>query len=258
MARFKTWLEGVNLFGFEKSQPRSIDGFESREPLKPFDISLMIEMLSSKRIGVNEAEVPFQSEIVWGGDLGSIKIEADTGLTLFVKRLCVDLSGQPVWIAEESFQVNRNGFGGTEAAAAQQLLETAQKVFQSPIGSADDSFRGLDRLVSSLYEQLRASAKSMFLPVGAKMVDSDTYVMCFEMRGGGVEAQGHRRVEQNQTTVRYDREAGVIRVENYNIESPIAGTRSWQVMPSDLSLTFLPSQGVKTIARCLATHLRYY
>jgi hypothetical protein len=58
--------------------------------------------------------------------------------------------------------------------------------------------------------------------------------------------------------VTYDREAGTIRVTNYNIKSPVGKRHSWKIYPNDLDLYFFPSQDRDEISETVAVHMKYY
>ena len=91
-----------------------------------------------------------------------------------------------------------------------------------------------------------------------RKVDENNYLIQFEVRGHGVEAPDQKRIEENLTQITYDKEAGTIRVQNYNVESPVGGAHEWAIAPQDLDMYFLPSQPRDEIAECVAVHFKYY
>jgi hypothetical protein len=78
------------------------------------------------------------------------------------------------------------------------------------------------------------------------------------LRGQGVEAPGHIKVEQVDTQISFDKENGTIRVTNYKVGSHTGRSRDWQIKPSDLDLYFFPTQDPDEISEAIAVHMKYY
>lgn len=258
--KFKKFIESRDIFGFEpKVSDAGGDGMFEK-PIHQFDLELMMEYLSHKSIGANEPYSKFMNEINWGSLPGSIKLEVDTGYTFYIKKLGIDRQGSPKWVTKKMFQLNRQGYGGMEDAIAQEIyqkLETASEgAYDGPQeGFSDDDLKSL---VLHLYEKSKHVMKNIFVPMGIKKLQENAYVFSMEVRGGGCETQGQRRIEQNQTTVTYDKSQGTIRVFNYNVESPVGGPHKWEIMENDIDLYFFPSQSREEISDCLAVHFKYY
>jgi hypothetical protein len=104
---------------------------------------------------------------------------------------------------------------------------------------------------------MRRVGDKMFIFRGIKKLSEQCYHVVFEIQSGGVGAQDQQRVENNVTQVSFDETTGTIRVNNYNIESPMKG-RTWEVMTSDIDLYFYPTQPIDEICDCLAVHFKYY
>ena len=258
MMKFRRWFESTDIFGFDKeiNQEKNYEDVNAK-PVRQFDIGLMIEYLSSKSIGLHKPYSPFMSEVIWGNDLGSVKLEIDTGLTFYIKKKGKDLLGEDRWVTKRMFQLNRHGYGGLEDYVAQEIFEHLERAFNEPIPSAREGYTELENLTMHLYNKMKRVAKDVFLPMGIKQVDENNYIIIFEVRGGGMGAPDHRRVEQNQTVVSYDRDTGAIRIFNYNIESPVS-SRKWEIMENDLDIYFFPTQDREEISECLAVHMKYY
>lgn len=258
--RFKTYFEATDIFGFE---PKRVEISASSDnllnkPIRQFNIELMMDLLSKKRIGVFEAHMPFLHEIRWGSQPGAIKLEIDTGYTFYIKKLGMDRQGNPRWITKKMFQLNRQGYGGMEDVVAQEIYEHIEKYSTQNIETPSNTYHDLDSLVRQIYEKIRRTGKVIFLPEGVRKLSDDAYIIKFGVRGQGLESPGHTRVEQNQTMVTYDREAGTIRVTNYNIKSPVGKRAEWKIYPSDLDLYFFPSQDRDEISETVAIHMKYY
>lgn len=263
--KFKRFFEATDIFGFdaERSKDDADDNMLSK-PINQFNLELMMEFLGKKNVGNYEATKPFISEIVWGKHPngftvpGAVKLEVDTGLTFYIKKMGTDKIGQPRWVTKKMFQLNRNGYGGLEDAVAQEVHEHIIRAYDSKIPAPTEGYTDLENLTSHLYNKMKRTSKGVFIPMGIKKLQEHVYVISFEVRGHGLESQNQRRVEQNQTVVSYDQEQGTIRIFNYNIESPVGGPRNWQIMENDLDLYFFPTQDREEISECLAVHMKYY
>jgi hypothetical protein len=258
---FKQFFEATDIFGLG---PKNIEEFEPKvdpffsKPINQFNIELMINLLSKKSLGSYEPNTPFLHEITWGNQPGSIKLEIDTGYTFFIKQLGIDRQGNPRWLTKKMFQLNRQGYGGTEDIVAQEIYEQLNKFISSNIESPKNDYDDLPNLVDHVYKKIMKTCKPIFIPEGVRKLSEDAYILKFGVRGHGLEAKGHQRIEQNQTLISYDRDAGTIRITNYNIESPVGRRHSWKIKPNDLDLYFFPTQDRDEISEAVAVHMKYY
>lgn len=259
---FKKWFEATDIFGFDakRATTERDDNMLSR-PIKKFDLELMMELLGRKTIGLYESHAPFISEIHWGYAPGAMRLDVDTGMTFYIKRLGMDREGGKRWITKRMFQLNRQGYGGMEDAVAQEVHEHLVREFEKPMVATlpmGEKYDDLENLVVHAYNKIKRTCKDIFIPEGIKKLNDNAYIMCLGVRGHGVEAQDHKRVEQNQTVVTYDEKAGTIRIFNYNIESPTGGMHKWEIMENDLDIYFFPTQDRDEISECLSVHFKYY
>lgn len=259
MKRFKNWFETVDIFGFNEKNPIKpmSDGFLER-PIIAFNIGLMMDFLSNKRIGLESSGSQFINEIQWGSDFGAVKLIVDSGYTFYVKKLTKDLQGENRWITKKMFQLNRNGYGGHEDPVAGEIYSHLENAYnaQPEVGSPD--FNDLESLVIHITNKVRRVVNETLVYQGIKKVTENNFLIIFAARGPGVEAPDHSRIEENLTQITYDKELGTIRCTNYNIESPVGGAHSWTIMPNDLDVYFLPTQSRDEISECIAVHFKYY
>ena len=257
--RFKKFYEATDIFGFEpKKVQDNPDNPLLNKPINQFNIELMMEFLSQKRVGVYEPTMPFMNEIRWGQQPGALKLEIDTGFTFYIKSLGVDKQGNPRWVTRKMFQLNRQGYGGYEDSVAQEVFEQIDKLSTNNIESPVESYNGLENLVDHIYKKILRVSKAIFLPEGIRKLSDDAYIIKLGVRGHGLESSSQTRIEQNQTLVTHDREAGTIRVTNYNIKSPVGRRHSWKIYPNDLDLYFFPTQDRDEISETVAVHMKYY
>lgn len=256
--KFSDFYQSRDVFGFEKKTAEDDDPEKASErPVRPFNVELMMDLLSKKTINSHRAYQPFMNEIRWGNQPGSVLLDVDTGYTFHIRKLATDRQGNPRWVTKRLYQLNRHGYGGQEDIVAQEIYDHLVKCADSIIESPNTDVQ-MEDLVDFLYRRAKAQASEIFYPEGVRKVSDDHYILKFAVKGGGHEAPDHTRVEQNQTAISYDRQSGTIRVTNYNIESPVARGHSWDIGVSDLDLYFLPSQDKDEIAKCLQVHLKYY
>lgn len=259
--RFRTFFEAKDIFGFDdhRAVEKPNDDMMAR-PIMPFNLELMVDLLSRKSVGGHQAYSPFMNEVRWGSEPGAVKLEVDTGLTFHIKKLGKDREGSPRWVTKKMFQLNRQGYGGLEDAVAHEIHEHIKNAYNSNLDAPREGFTPdeMENLVQFIYGKIKRTMKEMFVPVGIKKLQDYAYIIALEVSGGGVEAPDQRRVEQNQTMVTYDKHQGTIRIFNYNIESPVGGRHEWSLMENDLDLYFFPTQHREEIADCLAVHFKYY
>ena len=258
--RFKNWFEATDIFGFEdKATEENIDDGLLARPIHRFNLQEMMDFLSYKKIGQQTSKSPFINEIQWGSEPGaSVKLEVDTGFTFYLKKLVTDLAGEQRWITKKMFQLNRSGYGGHEDSVAGEIHEHLENTYSEPMDSANPDYHDLESLVLHITNKIRRTAKEILMYDGVKKLDENNYLIIFSVRGQGVEAPGHRRVEENLTQITYDKDSGTIRVQNYNVESPTGGAHEWALQPKDMDVFFLPSQSREEISEAVCVFFKYY
>lgn len=245
------------LFGIKNSSQKEDDP-PIQYPINGFDLELMMDFLSKKKIGVFSPETNFINEIKWGNQPGAIKLEVDTGFTFFVKKLVFDKEGSERWIAKKAFQLNRNGAGNKEDFVAQEIFERLNIYSDEYIEHSSEEYKDLENLVEFLYKKMISTAKPIFFPEGIKKINDDSYIIKFGVKGQGLEFRNQQRVEQNQTLVTYDKNNGLIRVINYNLLSPTGKAHEFKINQNDLDVCFSPSQSKEEIADVLCVHMKFY
>lgn len=258
--RFKHFFEATDIFGFHRqvNKDEIHPDDQDEKPMRCFNTELMMDFLTKKSVGIYEPVVKFMNEVQWGDQPGAVKLEIDPGYTFYIKKWGVDKKGENRWVTKKMFQLNRTGYGGYEDTVAAEIHDNIINVYEGQLDSPKDEYKALEKLVLEIADKIRRSARPIFLYRGIKRVDDDNYLIRMEVRAQGLEHSHQRRVEENQTQVSYDKEHGVIRVTNYNIESSVGGPHSWQLMPVDLDLHFFPTQSRDEISECVAVHVKYY
>lgn len=256
---FRRFFESKDIFGFEteKEKDQPLDPM-LMDPIKTFDVELMIELLSKKKIGAYKPVSDYMNEIRWGSQPGAIKLEVDTGYGFLFKKLGTDKQGNPRWYTKRIYQLNRNGYGGMEDSVAQEVYENLERFVEGGIDAPQEEYSDLDSLVRHIYSKMRRNAKIMFIPENIKKLNDNAYLLCFGVRGHGLEFRNQQRVEQNQTLVSYDESQGTIRICNYNLLSKVGGPHEFKISQNDLDLYFFPSQSRDEIADAVATFMKFY
>ncbi len=259
MDNFKSWLEHADIFGFtEKNvkEPKNIDFFEN--PIRSFNTELMMDILAEKNIGLFNPNSYFINEMQWGENVGSVKVNVDTGYTFYFKRLIPDLEGTPVWITKKMLQLNRQGYGGHEDAVAGEIHEHLTSIFKEPLDTPLKEFYDLENLVNFITRKVKRVAKHILVYERVQKNDVNNYLVIFNVKAGGIESPTHNRIEKNITSVNFNENTGMIDIVNYNVESSIGKGRSWSMSPMDLNLKFCPTQSLEEIAECVGVHYKYY
>lgn len=254
---FKKFMESNDIFGFEKEKDKKVEFDTETHPIKQFNIELMMNILANKKLGLHEANYSdFMNEIKWGIDRpGSVKLEVDTGYTFSIKRLNFDLEGNKRWATKKNFQLNRKGLGGYEDAIANSLYENIEKIDKLEVDYPMSGYKDIEKLTWKVSDKMKKFAKETFEFKGIKKLSETCFHIIFE---GTVGAQDNQRIDQNITQVNYDESMGMLRINNYNIESPTGGDHNWKIKPDDLCAYFFPSQSREEIADILAVHFKYY
>ena len=254
---FKQWLEATDIFGFydqKKVETNPINSY----PLNAFDTEMMVEFLTMKNIGLHKPQLKFMNEIQWGELSGAVKLGIEPGYSLHARKLGNDLNGNKIWYTKKVWQINRRGYGGYEDQVANEIYEQITSILKKDIDTPIREYEDLENLVIHVANKLKRHAKEIFDFQGIKKIEENSYIISLQVAGAGTEAPGHSRIEQNQTSVSYDKDTGLIRMINYNIESPVGGSHEWKIMPSDFDEYFFPTQDRDEISEPLVVHMKYY
>lgn len=257
--QFKKWIieEFKDVFGFDKEFIPSINNRPSTKPVNTINPEEIMNYLSKHKIGEREPVIKFVNEIHWGSGPGALRAWIGCSLAVMLERQGTDLIGIPRWITKKVLQINKEGVGGDENAISMELLDELEKIDVDPLDSAKNNYNELENLVGTMADVLRRTAKNIFIFEGVRKISDHNYIIRMSVRGQGVEAPDQRRVEENQTRIMYDPETGLIRMNNYNIESPLYGHK-WQIMPSDNDWYFCPTQSREEITETLAVTMHWY
>jgi hypothetical protein len=256
---FRRFFEATDIFGFEREQRD--DGSDDSlltQPIKQFDIELMLDFLSKKKIGTFYGESTFPNVIQWGNQPGSVRLEVDPGYRFSVKKLGTDKIGYPRWVTKKLFQLNRNGYGGFEDSVSQEIFEYLNHAANDMIAAPTEDYKDLENLTTNIYHKLKRTAKEIFIPEGVKKLHDDAYIIKFGVRGHGLETRDQQRVEQNQTYLLYDREQGTIRVFNQNLLSKVGGPHEFAPSKPSFEHYFFPTQDRDEISETIAVFMKYY
>lgn len=257
---FKKWLlrEFRDVFGFDKDiVPKYDKSKKSEKPVNRFDIESVINYLEMHKLGYKEPNIKYVNEIHWGEGPGAIRLWIGTGLNVMLEKQAVDLTGTPRWITKKVYQIDQAGYGGYEDAVANELIEKLEKIDESPPDSPKHDYNELESLVSNIAGSLRRCSRPIFIFEGVRKLDDNSYIVRLGVRGQGNDAQDQQRVEENQTFITYDSETGLIRMTNYNIESP-KKSHSWGIMPVDTDWYFCPTQSREEITETIANTMHWY
>lgn len=256
---FQFWLlkEGKDIFGFEKNLELEKKNPEDEKPIIQFNVEEMMGILAMHSLGAKQPYIRFSNEIHWGKGHGAMRLWMGTGLNIMIERQGIDLNGTPRWICKRLYQIDPSGYGGYEDAVAEELLEQLNKIDETPLDSPSKEYDDLEGLVASMAASIRRTCRDIFIFEGIRKIDQYNYIIRLALRGHGIEAPDQQRVEENQTHVSFDKNSGVIRILNYNLESSKA-QHEWAIMPTDTDLNFFPTQTREEIVETIANTLHWY
>jgi hypothetical protein len=260
---FTRWLaENTDIFGFETEfDPTDTDPLPPKLkdlPVDRFNIEELTNNLARFDLGVKKPYVKFAGEVRWGEGTGAMRVVIGSRMNLLIERQGPDLEGNPLWFTQKVYQINRAGFGGYEEHVLQDILTELKRIDEQPLPSAQNEYETLENLVTSIANAYKRTAKAIFLHEGVRKVDENNYIIRLGMRGQGVEHQDQRRVLENQTHINFTPNTGVIRIFNYNLESPTGNAPHWRIMPKDIDFKFAPTQSRDDIIEALATFIHWY
>ncbi len=248
-------------FGFDKESaenPHKVTSIEREHPIHTFDIEEMGTYLAMKKLGTTPCKIQFVNQYLWGENVGACRVRINTGLQLLIDRKGIDLLGNERWLAKKSYQINREGYGGYEDVVASEIFESVKEVHSLPLDVPKGDWPNLERTVVNLANKLQRTAKDVLMFENITRISNNRYIIVFGLRGHGIEAQDHRRVEENITEVIFDENSGSLRVFNTNVESDVGGPHSWGIMPSDQDFIFFPTQDNEEISEVVSTPMKFY
>jgi len=260
MQSFSKWFEATDIYGFEKEEKKDTDAEygKNEEPMRQLNVELILKYLINSKIGVNEGHEVFANEIQWGNIPGALRITIDPKMTVRIRKLSVDLNGNYHWVAKKHFQLNRSGFGGYEDVIAQEIYQEVKKLENENLEVPSSDYSGFEDMVRSSANKMRRVAKDILLYREIVKKSDDDYIIVFDLRGGGVQAPGQKRIDQFQAEFAYNRSDGLIKTIVNHLESSVGGEKSWTQAPSDYQMIFFPSQDIEEIAEILGVYVKYF
>lgn len=259
MRKFSDWLieESKDIFGFEKDMRPVKKNPLDIQPVDSFDIEQITNTLARYPVGQLQPEVQFVNEVTWGEGSGSLRVLINNWLNVIIERKVPDLEGRGMWIAKKVYQLNHNQMGGTEESVAHEILKEVENIYKSKPNSANSQYEDLENLVVNIASLIKRNADDIFIFQGIRRINENNYIIRLGVRGQGVQRKGQKRVEENHTQVSFDKSSGLIRMTNYNIESPL-GEHKWAVTQKDIDWYFTPNQSRDEIAQTISTTLHWY
>lgn len=256
--RYKDFMEWKDIFGFDSKPKVQQKEPKAKLPTRKFDVEGMCQYLSEQKLGEKVPSLKFVDVVQWGEGEGSIKIRLGTGINVFIERLSHDLQGSPHWLAKKVYQINREGYGGFETYVAKELMSEVLKINEKKLDTPKNKWENIEKLIVDMANRLRSVARSIFIFEGVHKLKDNHYVICFSVRGHGVEAPDHKRVIQNQTDIVFEEDAGLLKIVNTNVEAGVGSGNKWEIMPADSITRFAPTQNNGEIIETIATVLKYY
>ena len=251
-------LSAEEIFGISQKH-RTPSHTGSSDPVVIPNLQKLTRQLSEIRLLGRKGYCKFINEVFWGPEEpGSIGVFISPGYSIGCKRLCVDLEGLPRWVHKKGFQLNRKGGQLNYDRIVDEISKELQAISKLPLDQPGHLSLPIEIFASKLFQAITPKAPHIFHPLGIYKITPTNVQIVYEISAGGVGAPDHMRVESNVTDIFYDKGPGVIRINNYNIESNTTSHRNFEITPSDFAEEFLPSQSFEEIASAIGLHLRCY
>jgi len=255
-------------FGFDE-EPKRKD-FERRSPnhgdptrcqvmpIQNLDLDYTTELMSRQMIGEKVARRPFMDKVVWGNDVGAVRLNIGTKTEMMVDKLCTDLQGVPVWVTKRMVQLERQDCADQEMVIADEIMQEIKDVDQSPLDSPTNQFDKFERLVTAIAYKAGTVANDPLFIDGITKLNDNRYIIVFGVRGAGTGNTDQSRVNQVMIDMSFDQETGVIKMIEGNVESAHKKGMEWNLVPSDFILNFMPSQPQDEIVDICASVIKFF
>lgn len=256
---FQKWLiqEKADIFGFERELRPQKKNIQDSQPINSFDIEKIIQFLASHNIGQLQPEIVYVNEVHWSQGPEAVRVLINNWLNVQIERRVTDLCGEYKWVTKKVYQLNHNQYGGMEDAVSHEILQEVERVHNNRPDSPMQKYEDFENLVSTVAGAIRRNANDIFFFGGIRRINENNYVIRMNLRGHGIQRKGQKRVEENHTQMTFDPRIGLVRLTNYNIESPL-GEHKWEITQTDIDWNFAPTQTKDEISRAISTTMHWY
>ena len=255
-SNFKLWLER-DIFGFDQDIKSTNTPKQDEKPLKRFDIEILTNFLETMNLPGKLPKVKYVNEIIWGENVGAVRVKIGPTLQLQIDKCCTDLQGSAIWTTKKFYQINRAGYGGYEKNVGMEVFEEVKRIDAEGIDSPSQEYSELPNLAVRIANGLKRLARDIFIYEGIRKVNETNYIVRFGVRGQGVEARDHQRVIENLTDISFDRKSGKIKIINHSVKTNVGG-HFWKILPADQNWYFMPSQSKDEIVEVIGNNLKWY
>ena len=255
-------------FGFEHEETE--EEFKNRSPnfptqdadgelpLHSIDIDYITERLSEYQLGDKLAKRPFIDKVVWGDNVGAVRLNVGSVNDIVVDKLCTDLEGKPVWIAKKVLNLNRELYANKQETVIHELMDALEKVNDSPLDSPIRDYENFEKLVTTIAYRTGVVVNDPLFIEGITKLNDHRYLIVFGLRGGGQGSPDQNLVNEVLIDFSFDPVTGIIKMIEGNVESGHAKRQEWKLVPSDFQLYFMPSQSNDEIVSVMATIMKYF
>jgi hypothetical protein len=259
---FRQWLvEQKDIFGFDRDRGynRKLEK-ESVLPIKPIEIETIMKELIELPLGVKKARMSWHDRVEWGLDnqSGSVLVDVSPvgSFKAFIRKNIIDCEGTQTWICKSIYDFNEHK-EKNPTTLSMLLYEELTKA-DLDYDSANENYKDTEKLAIRLAMKMKLEhpRRVMFFNKMKKMSEH-YYVTSFNMRAGGLEAPGHRRIEQFHVHFLYDKKRGLFRSWGNEISSPTS-QHKWEPQPSEWDEWIAPSMSINEISNVIIGALMSY
>lgn len=248
---FKSFLETKDIFGFDSVKPEEEEKEPDDLPIQSFNSNHLMDLLAKTKLpGLTR---PFDSIIIWGNDVGAIKIKLTPNLAISIERKTNDLSGNSLWIIKKLFKIKIREFAGKEDFVASELEKEVMSLAKEPIDVPIKNYKKIEDLTKRIAQQVIAANK-YFSFQRIKKINDNNYNILFNITNFGL-GKIVRRFKGGPTPaglvdISYNEQKGIIKcfLTTIGIEGE---SESWQLDHPYFVGEFAPTQSEKDISKIM-------
>jgi len=253
-------------FGDEESEQSIKDrspNFPSEDgdgnlPLHSFDLDYATDLISEHPVGMKQPRKLFIDKVIWGEDVGALRLTFGTVNDIIIDRLSTDLEGMPVWITKRIMNINREFFSQREQEVVQEIFKNLEEIDETQIDSPLRNYQDFEKLVTAVAYRTGMVANDPLFIDGVTKISDERYLVVFGVRGMGQGAPEQSRVNEVLIDMNFDPKTGVIKIIEGNIESMHKKGMEWALVPSDFIIHFMPSQPKDEIVSSISTIMKWF
>jgi hypothetical protein len=257
---FNNWVQGKDIFGFDKDRNRpQQDRTELDElPIDDVSSSVVMEYLGKMILPTREPLLEFDTQVRWGEGPGAIRVNLSPlgSFKAIIRKNINDLEGNPIWICKEVLPLIYRKHESEDNLSI-DLFNHVQTIDEMPLDSPAGHFDNLEAFVGRLADRVKKLAPPIFVFEGVKKMTDNHYLIYMSCRGGGTGAPDNQRLNEFVINISFDPKRGILKNFGYNVQSSMRGY-TWEIQPSEWEEYYTPTQKPDEIINATIAALSTY